>query len=152
MTRMPIFFVDSSALVKRYRTESGSRHVTSLLEGAKGLIASRLTKVEVASALVRRARGATEPAAAVNEALTSLETEFRDSFDVVELDEPLMEQAAALARKHAVRGADAVQLACLLLARHDYPDSELVLLSADDELNAAAMAEGLRVENPNLQP
>lgn len=146
---MAIYFVDSSALVKRYRTERGSRFVADCIENADGLVASRLTKVEVTAALVRRARAANQPQA-VEPALAALEVELRNSFDVVELDEPLVEQAAALARKHLLRGADAVQLACLLLARHDYANDALVLLSADDELNTAASAERLPFENPNL--
>ncbi len=149
---MPTLFIDSSTLVKRYRTELGSDYLVNLIPGAARLVVSRLTKVEVTAALVRRARGLNMPSNAVDEALTSLDTEIRDSFDVVELDEPLIEQAGTLARRHAIRGADAVQLACALLARHDYPKNELVLVSADDELNAAAVAEGLQVENPNLHP
>ena len=149
---MPTYFVDSSALVKRYRSEPRSRYLARLIDNAERLIASRLTKVEVTAALVRRARGSNQPAEILNNAVAALETELQNSFELIELDELLMEQAAALAREHAMRGADAVQLACLLLARRDDPDNELFLLSADDELNAAAFAEGLQVENPNLHP
>lgn len=149
---MPIYFVDSSALVKRYRSEPGSRYLAYLLDNAPRLIASRLTKVEVTAALVRRARGSNQPIEILHGALAALETELRNSFELIELDDPLMEQAAALARKYALRGADAVQLACLLLARRDDPNNELLLVSADDELNAAAKAEGMQVENPNLHP
>jgi len=149
---MPVFFVDSSALVKRYHAELGSQYVTSVIESAQGLTVSRFTKVEVTAALVRRARHANEPVEKINGVLATLEADFRDSFNVVELDAPLLEQAAVLAGKHGIRGADAVQLACLTLVRHDDPTIELVVLSADDELNAAATVEGFRVENPNLHP
>jgi hypothetical protein len=40
----------------------------------------------------------------------------------------------------------------MLLAQSETPDVPLVLLSSDDELNAAASAEGLQVENSNLHP
>lgn len=137
-------------MVKRYHTETGSQSLTSIIASAQGLIVSRFTRVEVTAALVRRARHANEPVEKINGVLATLEADLRDSFNIVELDEPLLEQATSLARKHAIRGADAVQLACLLAARIDYGEMEVVLLSADDELNAAAIAEEFRVENPNL--
>jgi predicted nucleic acid-binding protein len=92
------------------------------------------------------------PAGELKVAITTFDGDLRESFDIVELDEPVMERAAAMARKHGLRGADAIQLACAVLARSDMPSAELVLLSCDAELNAAASAEGLRVEDPNPHP
>ena len=60
-----------------------------------------------------------------------------------------------LATKHALRGYDAVQLAAALEANDERIANELsplALISADDELNAAAKAEGLTVEDPNDYP
>jgi hypothetical protein len=52
-----------------------------------------------------------------------------------------------------LRGADAIQLACGVLARTELPAAtEFYFVSADEELNAAAMVERLQVENPNLHP
>ncbi|MGD0769834.1 MAG: type II toxin-antitoxin system VapC family toxin [Tepidisphaeraceae bacterium] len=149
---MPAFFVDSSALVKRYRNEEGSRRVSELLEGAERLLMARLTVVEVSSALVRRARASRTPAEELRNAINAVDVDLQKSFDLIELDKPVMEHAVAMARKHALRGADAIQLACMLLAQSETPDVPLVLLSSDDELNAAASAEGLQVENSNLHP
>jgi hypothetical protein len=59
-----------------------------------------------------------------------------------------------LAQRYALRGYDAVQLASALelsaLARS--VQATMIFVSADDELNAAAVMEGLQVENPNLHP
>ena len=84
--------------------------------------------------------------------LADLDRDAEESFRIVELDESVMATAVALARKHGLRGSDAVQLACALAARTDAPNSVLTLVSSDTELNAAAAAEGLRVENPNPHP
>lgn len=62
----------------------------------------------------------------------------------------LVAQAATLARRHALRGYDAVQLAAALEIHAT--DPSLTLLSADAELNTAATAEGLAVEDPNSHP
>lgn len=61
----------------------------------------------------------------------------------------------ALAQAHGLRAYDAVQLAAVLhateqrTARGSVP---LVLVSSDNELNDAARAEGLAVDDPNDHP
>ena len=58
-----------------------------------------------------------------------------------------------LARTHALRSYDAVQLAATLEAhRARMGAGTLVLVSADNALNSAAIAEGLAVDNPNHHP
>jgi predicted nucleic acid-binding protein len=147
---MASLFVDSSALVKRYRHEDGSRRVSDLLESADRLLIARLTIVEVSSALVRRARMTTLPAENVAVAIAALDDDILRSFEVVELDQPVMMLAVVIARKHGLRGADAIQLACAILTRQSARSSALELVSSDDELNAAAASEGLPVVNPNV--
>ena len=60
-----------------------------------------------------------------------------------------------LATKHSLRGYDAVQLAAALEANDERIANglpTLTFVSADTELNTAAQAEGLPVENPNNHP
>ncbi len=74
---------------------------------------------------------------------------------VVELSPAFFDDAAHLARANGLRGYDAVQLAAATtlnrqrLARNL---STVTLVSADAELNRAALAEGLLVEDPNRYP
>jgi hypothetical protein len=66
-----------------------------------------------------------------------------------------VEQAAALADKHGLRGYDAVQLATALEAqavRDSLGLPQLIFVSADGHLNTAAQSEGLPLENPNNYP
>ena len=73
-------------------------------------------------------------------------------FRKVEISENLVNEAANLAKKYALRGYDAIQLAAILeteKARTPVGLSSLTLLSADDDLNNAAISEGLMVDNPN---
>jgi predicted nucleic acid-binding protein len=150
---MPSSFVDSSALVKRYQDEEGSARLNGLMENAKHLLIARLTVVEVSSALVRRARSTRLLGHDLASTLADFDLDVRESFEIVELHEPVMIAAVGMSRKHGLRGADAIQLACALLAFQSEPfPREFYLISADDELNAAAAAEGLQVENPNLYP
>jgi hypothetical protein len=56
---VPVFFCDSSAIVKRYVKEIGTPWVLSLVAPAAGnrIYVARITSVEVVSAVTRRQRG-----------------------------------------------------------------------------------------------
>ena len=56
--------------------------------------------------------------------------------------------------RHGLRAYDAVQLATAIELHKQWLDAgvSVVLVSADQELNAAATAEGLAVEDPLLHP
>jgi predicted nucleic acid-binding protein len=144
---MPRYFTDSSALVKRYRNEDGSQRVSELLENAEEVLLARLGIVEVSSALVRRARSTQTPQKDLLLTLADFDEDLSTSLSV-ELDESVMDHAVRLSRLHGLRGADAIQLSCALLAKRDR-DQEIILLSSDAELNAAAAVEGLTVVNPS---
>jgi predicted nucleic acid-binding protein len=73
---------------------------------------------------------------------------LNDSFDIVELNAALVEHAVSLARKHALRAADALQLASALIARADEAGHDMTLVSSDLELNTAAIVEKMAVIDP----
>jgi predicted nucleic acid-binding protein len=68
-------------------------------------------------------------------------------YRIAEITVPLLQRAASLADTHALRGYDAVQLAAAIEVRLQVP--ALILVSGDGDLNAAATAEGLPVEDQN---
>ena len=61
-----------------------------------------------------------------------------------------------LARTHGLRAYDAVQLSTAFAVRRHVSRGRgfgsVTLISADQPLNAAATAEGLTVDDPNLHP
>ena len=146
---MSRYFLDSSALVKRYRNEVGSQWVLQLLSPPNHLVIHRLSHIEVASAILRR-NADTLSAFQAPAALATFNKDVADIFDVLEFNDQLISTALAVVSRHRLRAADAIQLASALLSKSGA--QELILVSADDELNAAAAAEGLQVENPNLHP
>ena len=148
---MTAYFVDSSALVKRYRVEPGSPWLSTVLKSADQIIISRLTLIEVSAALVRRSRQSKAPAEDLKIALDLLDFETRNSFDVLELDEPVPTHALAATRQYGLRGADAIQFAAAMIAQRQVSE-KLMFMSCDDELNAAVAAERWQVENPNMHP
>ena len=62
------------------------------------------------------------------------------AFGIVEVDQPLVEHAAALALERGLRSLDALHLAAALVL----PAQDLVFAAWDRRLHAAARAEGLR--------
>jgi predicted nucleic acid-binding protein len=146
------YFLDSSAVMKRYVQETGTVWVRALTASGTGnfFYLARITDVEVTAALARR-RG--QPGLSVVQAVAALRQfrrDFGQDYRVVEITIALLQRAVQLADTHALRGYDAVQLAVALDVHAR--DQALVLVSADAELNAAATAEGLRVDDPNTHP
>jgi len=126
--------------VKRYVEEAGSATVRRRLTG--GLVAtSRLSEVEVASALTRRCREGTLSRHARDRALATLPTDV-DSLYVVELTSEVAQASVALLARHSLRTGDAIQLASCLYLRTQVRD-EVQLLAYDTRLNEAARAEGV---------
>lgn len=154
---MAAYFFDSSALVKRYAKEVGTSWVFSLVKPFAGnhLYIARITAVELISALTRRERARRLSGSAVAKAIARFEREFQNRYTTIEVTARLVAAAMKLARSHALRGYDAVQLASAIevhQARVAAGASPLTIISADDPLNAAAIVEGLLVENPNNHP
>jgi len=153
---MQIYFLDSSALAKRYIAEVGSAWVVSLLDPLSGnaVHAARISGVEVAAAIVRRVRSGSLSPQAGHDALARFRFDFAALQDLVEISPMLVEKAMGHVEGHGLRGYDAVQLAAALAVRDLGAKIGLAttLVSADEDLNRAAVAEGLAVENPNRHP
>ncbi len=151
---MATYFVDSSALVKRYISESGSTWVLTLFDPAlnNDIVIAAITGVEIVAAITRRARGGSISATDRTAACNQFKNDLRFEYQVVEIADNIINSAMALAETYGLRGYDAVQLAvgleinALCVANSLHP---AIFVSADDELNAAAASEGLIVENPN---
>jgi uncharacterized protein len=152
------YFVDTSALVKRYVQESGTAWVRRLTRHKPSTIIdiARITIVEVTSAVARRRKGT--PPLAPSRA-SSIIRRFRQHLDgrytVIEVTPALLDEAARLANAHLLRAYDAVQLAAALeidRKERDAGFAPVTLISADQALNDAATVEGFSVDNPNSHP
>ncbi len=149
---MAAFFLDTSTVLKRYVQETGTAWVQALAAPTvrHSLFVVRITLAETVAAITRRERGGSITPQDAATAVADFQLDFARQYRVVEVSAGLVAQAATLARRHALRGYDAVQLVAALEIHAT--DSSLTLLSADAELNTAATAEGLAVEDPNSHP
>ncbi len=151
---MAAYFFDTSALVKRYATETGTPWVTALLDptARNRIFVARITGAEMISALMRKKRGLKITAGDAAAAATLFRLDFADRFRVVEITPALVASAMTRAETHALRGYDAVQLAAALHTqerRRARGLADLSLITADADLLAAGSAEGLTTDDPN---
>jgi predicted nucleic acid-binding protein len=154
---MAAFFLDTSALVKRHVTEVGSGWVRAqtAVKAGHTLYIAGITAVEMTSAITRRQRGRSLSAAQGAAIYGHFRRHLAQRYVVLEITPALMAAAMVLARSHGLRAYDAVQLSAALDIERDHRQAGLApitLVSADQELNAAAAAEGLPVEDPISHP
>jgi predicted nucleic acid-binding protein len=151
---MADYFFDTSALVKRHVAEVGTAWVKSLVRAKAGhtLYIARITAVEITSAITRRQHNGDLSAAQAGAILGHFRRHLVQRFRVVELTPALFDDAMLTARKHRLRAYDAVQLTVALDVHRLQAAAGLgpvTLVSADRDLNTAAQAEGLPVDDPN---
>jgi len=152
-----VYFFDSSALVKRYIQETGSAGVQTLCQQAQpqDLYIARIAGAEVISAIARRGRAGDLSPPELANALGRFRQDFATAYEIIDISPAIVARAMDFAQNRFLRGYDAVQLAVawgLHTFRQMMGLPVLTLVSADNDLNTAATAEGLVVENPNAYP
>ncbi len=151
---MPIFFLDTSALVKRYLDEKGSDVIDGLFENLldnDALVISQLAVVELKAVFRRLLKGKVLREQQVKILLSEFVDDRAAMSASVSVDPALMEESAALLDRHALNAGDAIQLASALKLRSTFPGSELVVVvTSDADLSEACAGEGFRVLNPEL--
>jgi predicted nucleic acid-binding protein len=126
-----VLYLDASALVKRYVAEEGSEELIAAMGAAEGWAICRVGYVETARAV----------GLAAGKAATKRFGADWPSFEVVEVDASLAEQAAELALAEELRSLDALHLAAALLISSD----QLTFATWDARLHRAAQRRGLAV-------
>ena len=151
---MAVLFFDLSGLVKRYIAETGTNWVINQLRvsAANDIFIANITGIEVASAIARRVRSGSITQIFADKALRRFKRDFDKKFIVIELTPKIVKVGILLAEKYSLRGYDTVQLAVGLSVKNRLAQSGIqnfTFISADKNLNSAAVAEGLTVDNPN---
>lgn len=148
------FYLDASALVKRYLAETGSVWIESLCadEANNAIAIARFGLVETAAAFAAKRRGQPITASEYESALEDLLRDAGERYRLVAVGPTLIDSAIQLTRRQKLRGYDAIHLACALALNKPLVNDglpPLTFVAADDNLLAAAQSEGLAVENPN---
>jgi len=151
---MAMYFLDSSALVKRYIRETGSDWVCNLFDPSLGnqFFIAAIAGVEIISAITRRAKNGSINVADAIAIRNQFKQDFQAEYQIIEISENIINSAIFIAEFYALGGYDAVQLASGRELNMLCITNGLTLInfiSADNDLNTAALNEGLIVENPN---
>lgn len=151
-----LYFLDTSAVVKRYVEEAGSEWIRQLFatEPKAREIVSRITWVEILSALSRLYRENRLETSIYRKSIQALYQHFRLEYQITEVDLTVVELAGQLVQRHPLRAYDAVQLASALRVQRTYSHAKSArfhFVSADTRLCEVATSEGLMVINPQKQ-
>ncbi|MBI4358808.1 MAG: type II toxin-antitoxin system VapC family toxin [Candidatus Omnitrophica bacterium] len=127
-------FLDTSALIKKYVSETGSSQLETQLEEISEIIVAPIYWVELNSAIERRL---TEQTLTRQQAIVIRREAGMDLnyFSKALWNDSLEEKAIEMIRKYPLKTLDGIQLAAGILARAE------VFLTSDQDLYKAALKE-----------
>jgi predicted nucleic acid-binding protein len=143
------YFLESTAFVKLFVQEPGTDALIRLMETVEDnrkLIAAS-APLEVYSAIRRRARSGAISADDANCALDILRVEAARMVQEP-LNPAVLEAARQLVDRTELRWPDAIQVGAAIVAREMFQGTEIIFVSASQNLLEAAKSEGFNVLNP----
>lgn len=133
-------FWDASAIVPLLINESATRPLQAIAAADSAMLVWWATPVECASAIARLERDGALDAGAATQAFDRL-ARLEKGWHEVDPSDVVREAAIRFLRVHALRAADALQLAAAFVVAERRPSS-LELVTLDDRLATAARKEG----------
>ena len=150
---MPIYYLDTSALMKRYVPEEGSDVVRELFEGltdSDALIISQLAILEMNSAATRLLESRQTTQREYQRMLNQFERDI-DYYDftIMPVRNELVISAIDVVREYSLRALDALHFtSATIIARLTSDNQNLVMVSADGKLLEACESYGILVLDP----
>lgn len=149
---MTIFYLDTSALVKRYKTEEGSDIIDNLYDNlprGHSMATSFLTVLEFVSAIRRLLKGNKISQDDFETVISTFSQEL-EPFIIRAIEDKIVADALNKVVKHALKSADSIQLSTVVELREIMKDvgEKVVFVCDDDELVKAGKRENLEVINP----
>lgn len=136
-------YYDTSALVKQYLQEAGSKLVLELLKSGEKVYTASLTYAETHAAFSRRTREGRLTRETTKRLALRFDKDW-ESYDIVVLSENVFRLARQMLYRHPLRSADAIHLASALLLARTSPRSSWSFVCADGRLCDAAKSEGFQ--------
>lgn len=131
--------LDSSAIVKRYKRETGHDLVDRLLMAADAVVLAAHCKMEIASSLSREVHDRSIDLAQYDHAMSEVAQDFVD-FDVWPVSPEIEARAISAMAHNRLRAVDALHIGTAQAARVD------LFVTADRKQALAAHAVGLKTE------
>ena len=151
------YFLDSSALVKRYVPETGSSWIQSITDPNTGnsIAIARIAWVEALSAFARRQCEGNLSTDELDIMVQKFRNDFTAQYQIIEVDPALIEKAGELVIQYPLRAYDAIQLASALRLQSNLAfttNTQFIFVTADVRLINIAQSESLVSDNPNNYP
>lgn len=164
---MAVFYLDTSAILKRHRTEKGTLVVTELYENRPQrdvLLTSHFSCLEFESVAARALKGTLLSQEAYDAMLGSFARDLAECLTLVEFSGKTVNDAVNVVRQYALKAADAVQAASAAEAAAALPVTwtmgqgglvakrgEVVFVASDKELLSATRAGGMTTLDPEAE-
>lgn len=135
---MPVYFFDTSALMKRYHVETGSETVNGLYDRPDAVFAvASITITEFVSAFTRKLGEGVITEEDFRACMSEFSKDIITSFWVVDLDRNHINKGVSLIIKHKLRTLDSLQLAVFL----NLAPAKPIIITSDEALYNAALKE-----------
>lgn len=148
---MALFYVDISAIIKRYQREKGTEVVDQLFDNLlreDRFYTSFLSVLELTSGIMRLAKGGQLQENNANELIARFREDLRQRFQVWPLDNAITSKAVSIVEQHKLRSADAIHTATAFAIFSVISGQDSVLVSSDHEMLEAAEASQLATIYP----
>jgi len=144
---MKFYFIDTSALVKRYHSEKGTEVMDRIFsEEDKAIVISSICITEMVSAMNRKKEEKVISKEDLDAALSQFFHDAIKDFLILELDDGHIKDSIVLVLKRSLRTLDALQLAVAIGLKELKP----VFVCSDKKLVSAAENEGIEAINPEV--
>ena len=142
---MPLYFFDTSALVKRYHIETGSENVDEIFNDPEGVFTiASITIAEFTSAFARKLNEGIISEDDLRICLSEFSKDMISSFWIIDLERSHINKSIPLIIKHNLRTLDSLQLAVFLNLSPLNP----TMVTSDDVLFNATIKEGFQAIKP----
>lgn len=154
---MPTFYLDTSALAKRYKEEEGTKFIDGLFEllqkPENKAATSFLTFLELLAMITRLLKGRQITREAYDRLLANILRDLNTYFTISALNTDILVGSVEVIKKHSLKALDAQQLTTAVDLEKILKqlDERLVFIADDDDLHEAAKSEGMEAVNPREQ-
>lgn len=151
---MNLYYLDTSALVKRYRPEKGSENLDELFKLSsptqKRMITSLFSVVEFTSAGNRLTKEGVISNTTYDQLILTFSEDTNENVHFIPLDDEIIFNGVEIVKKYGLKPGDAIQLSSAirsLVTVSDY-NVQIIFVASDRALCSAAAHEGFSILDP----
>ncbi len=141
------YFMDSSALVKRYHQEIGTEVIDNIIEtNYEQIFISSIALIEIIATLRRKVKERKISKNRFIKLKSAFLYDVEKRYTLIPLDDSVLADALHIAEKRGCKSLDSLQLASAIKTK--LIDEKIIFVCADKQLLKYAKNEGFEVINP----